>query len=137
MQTHSATRPAMLLRRALIGNVIFSAVSAVIGIVAARPLGDFFEIEPWIIVAAGAGLGAWAGHVGVNARRNEPRIADAWVTVVGDLGWTAGAIVLAFTDLISTGGKIVLLATGVATFDFAAFQIAGIRRMTAAGLADG
>jgi hypothetical protein len=51
--------------------------------------------------------------------------------VAGDPVCTAAAIALALTSLISAGGKVILLISGIATFAFAVVQTRGIRMIGA------
>ena len=121
-----------LLRRALVGNALFSAVAAVVMIVASGRISDFTGLSPgWVPAAIGAGVLIWAVDVAYIARRDEIPRWLAWMVIGGDLARVAasyGIIIAGVPELTTAGAWTVgILAEIVAAF--AAIQYLGLRRL--------
>ena len=123
-----------LLRRGLIGNAIFSAISGAVMIVGSGQVSDFTGLTPgWVPAAIGAGVLLWALDVGWIARRDEIKPSQAWFVIGGDLLWvvTSFAIILAGVPELTAAGKwtVGILAEIVGVF--AVVQYLGLRRLRA------
>lgn len=120
-----------LLRQALYANVIFTALTALAALVFAAPLAEEFEVATWVMVAAGAGLLAWAALVWVFARRDPARRQEAWLVIAGDELWVIAVIVLlaAFPDALSDSGKLILAILTIVVAGLASAQLLGLRKL--------
>ena len=120
-----------ILHRALIGNALFSAASAVALIALAAPLADALELPAWLLVAIGAGLVPFAVLVRRVARDPHPSMVRS---IIGaDIAWvvTAAVVLLAFSTSMAPAASIALAIVTVAVADFAILQWVGLRRMAA------
>ncbi len=121
---------ACLLRKALIGNALFSTLSGLTVILAhswvIRILGLSKNINLLIL---GVGLIAFAATLVINARRPQVKTSDAWIAVWMDLVWVLGSYVLIFIVPFSMGGKWIVGVVAELVLVFAILQIVGIRKM--------
>lgn len=129
-----AERRDALLRRALAGNALFSAVSGVALILGSGPIGDFTGLTPaWLPAAIGGGVLAWALAVARLARSDELRPGPVGMVIAGDLTWvvTSYAILAVGAPEFTTGGAwaVAILAEIVALFGIV--QYLGLRRLRA------
>src|SRR5215831_10714519 len=89
--------PACFLRKALMGNALFSTLSGLTILLAQgwvlRILGLASNINLLIL---GVGLVVFAVTLVVNARRQQVKKSDAWIAVCMDLAWVLGSSVLIF-----------------------------------------
>lgn len=121
-----------LLRRALVGNALFSAVAGALLIAASGWLSGFTGLTPgWVPAAIGAGVLLWAVDVGWIARKETLDLKQAKLVIAGDLAWVAvsyGVIISGRPELTTAGVWTVgILAEIVAAF--AIVQYLGLRRM--------
>jgi hypothetical protein len=119
-----------LLRKALVGNALFSIFSALTILAFNHWLVRFLGLPEQVsLIVLAIGLIGYAVMLLLNARRPSIKVSDAWVAVVMDAVWVLGSYALLFTVPFSAGGKwlVVLLAEVVLTF--AVLQIFGIRRI--------
>lgn len=121
-----------LLRNALRGNSLFSAVSGLILVIDAGLLADFMGIEttlPFIII--GIGLLLHAANLFLNSRNRPVSKALGWFAVIGDVLWVVATAIILMTDAFAlTGsGKWLLLIIADVVLIFAIAQYLGIRRM--------
>ena len=120
-----------ILHRALIGNALFSAASAVALIALAAPLAAALELPAWLLVAIGAGLVPFAVLVRRAARDPHPSMVRS---IIGaDIAWVviATVVLLAFGASMAPAASMALAIATVAVADFAILQWVGLRRMTA------
>jgi hypothetical protein len=95
-----------LLKKALLGNAVFSILSGVAIVIANRWLVRFLGLpENVSLVILGIGLIAYAATLLLNARRPVIKITDAWVAVIVDIVWVVGSYVLILVVPFSAGGK--------------------------------
>jgi hypothetical protein len=119
-----------LLKKALMGNALFSILSGVAIVIANRWLVRFLGLpENVSLVILGVGLIAYAATLLLNARRPAIKITDAWVAVIMDLVWVVGSYVLILVVPFSTGGKWVIASVAELVLAFAVLQWLGIRRI--------
>lgn len=129
-------QPDHLLRRSLQANAAFSAISGLLLVAAAQPIGRLIGFElPALYVALGLGLMGFALALFAIARRPVLRPMEArWASLL-DLGWVVGSVgLLVLPDLaITLEGRwlIALVADTVALF--ALLQWLGLQRLTRAG----
>ena len=123
-----------LLRQALRGNGVFSAVSGLVLVLAARPLATFMGLA-WPLALTGIGLvllpyAAFLFWVTAQAEIDQRAAKTA---VILDALWVVGSILLLLTDWLnlSAAGNwtVALLAEAVLTFCI--LQAVGLRRSRA------
>jgi hypothetical protein len=121
---------ASLLRKALIGNALFSSLSGVTILFAQgwvlRILGLSKNISLAIL---GIGLLVFAVTLLINACRQQVRTSDAWIIVWLDLAWVLVSYVLIFVVPFSAEGKWVVGVVAELVAAFAVLQFLGIRRI--------
>jgi hypothetical protein len=121
---------ACLLRKALIGNALFSTVSGLTILFAQgwvlRILGLPSSVN---LLVLGAGLIVFAVTLVINARKQQVKKSDAWIAVCMDVAWVIGSYVLIFILPFSTEGKWVVAVVAEAVLVFAVLQFVGIRRI--------
>ena len=121
---------ACFLRRALMGNALFSTLSGLTILFAQgwvlRILGLARNVNLLIL---GVGLIVYAVTLLVNARRQQVKKSDAWIAVLMDVAWVLGSYILIFTVPFSTEGKWVVGVVAELVLVFAVLQFVGIRRI--------
>jgi hypothetical protein len=121
---------ACFLRKALIGNALFSTLSGLTILFAQgwvlRILGLSKDVSLPIL---GLGLLVFAATLVINARRQQVKTSDAWMAVLMDVAWVLGSYVLIFIIPFSTEGKWVVGLVAELVLGFAVLQIVGIRRI--------
>ena len=119
-----------LLRKALIGNALFSTLSGLTILFAQgwvlRILGLSSSVNLLIL---GVGLIVFAVTLVINARKQQVKKSDAWIAVLMDLAWVVGSCVLIFVVPFSTGGRWVVALVAELVLLFAVLQFVGIRRI--------
>jgi hypothetical protein len=130
-QIAQSVQESKLLRQALRGNGIFSAVSGLVLIVAARPLATFMGLA-WPLALTITGLVLLPYAAVLLWATSQPEIDSrlAKTAVLLDSLWVMGSVLLLLTDWLnlSVAGNwtVALLAEAVLTF--AILQAAGLRR---------
>jgi len=121
--------PACFLRKALMGNALFSTLSGLTILLAQgwvlRILGLASSVNLLIL---GAGLIVFAITLVVNARKQQVKKSDAWIAVLMDVAWVLGSYILIFIVPFSTEGKWVVGVVAELVLVFAVLQFVGIRR---------
>lgn len=121
---------ACFLRKALMGNALFSTLSGLTILFAQgwvlRILGLTSNVNLLIL---GVGLIVFAVTLVVNARRQQVKRSDAWIAVLMDLAWVLGSYILIFIVPFSTEGKWVVGVVAELVLVFAVLQFVGIRRI--------
>lgn len=121
---------ACLLRKALIGNALFSTLSGLTILFAQgwvlRILGLSSTVSLLIL---GVGLIVFAATLVINARKKQVKKSDAWIAVLMDLAWVVASFALIFVVPLSTGGKWVVGVVAELVLTFAVLQFVGIRRI--------
>jgi hypothetical protein len=119
-----------LLKKALIGNAMFSGFSGVAIVVANRWLVKFLGLPDKVSLAVlGVSLIVYAAVLWFNARRPKIRITDAWVAVVMDAVWVLSSYTLILMIPFSLAGKWVVALVAELVLSFAVWQWLGIRRI--------
>ena len=121
---------ACFLRKALMGNALFSTLSGLTILFAQgwvlRILGLSKDVSLPIL---GLGLLVFAATLVINARRQQVKTSDAWMAVFMDVAWVLGSYVLIFIVPFSVAGKWVVGLVAELVLGFAVLQIVGIRRI--------
>jgi hypothetical protein len=122
--------PACFLRKALMGNALFSTLSGLTILLAQgwvlRILGLPSSVN---LLVLGAGLVVFAITLVINARKQKVKKSDAWIAVCMDFAWVLGSYVLIFIVPFSTAGKWVVGIVAELVLLFAVLQFLGIRRI--------
>ena len=122
--------PSCFLRKALIGNALFSTLSGLTILLAQgwvlRILGLPSSVNLLIL---GAGLIVFAVTLVINARKQQVKKSDAWIAVLMDVAWVLGSYILIFIVPFSTEGKWVVGVVAELVLVFAVLQFVGIRRI--------
>jgi hypothetical protein len=132
MTTVQSTTQSNFLRRVLQANGIFSGLSGVAFILAARPLAAFLGLAaPVILMGIGLGLLLYAVALFREAARETIDRQFVIAAIIMDAAWVVGSIVLLLTGWVpfTLAGKwaIALVADLVAIF--AGLQFYGLRRL--------
>jgi hypothetical protein len=121
---------ACLLRKALLGNALFSTLSGLTILFAQRWVLGILGVSNRIsLVVLGIGLIAFAAILVVNAKRPQVKTSDAWMAVLMDVAWVVASYVLIFVVPFSTEGKWVIAVVAELVLLFAILQFVGIRRI--------
>jgi hypothetical protein len=119
-----------LLKKALIGNAVFSVVSGVVILFANRWLVRFLGLPENISLAIlGVSLIGYAALLWLNVSRPKIRISDAWVAVIMDAVWVVGSYALILAVPFSVRGKWLVCLVAELVLAFAILQWQGIRRV--------
>jgi len=122
--------PSLFLRRAILGDVIFSGASAVLLSFGAGALAPWLERPEALLRETGLFLIAYAILVGwLGTRRAMPK-ALVSIVIAGNAAWTLASIALLFTGAVTPSllGEILVVAQAIATGVFAQLQYIGLRR---------
>lgn len=118
------------LKRALIVNAVFSVFSGLAILAANRWLVRFLGLPDKIsLTILGLSLIGFALMLGLNARRQNIRITEAWIAVITDAVWVAGSFALIFLVPFSVEGKWVVAVVAELVLAFAILQWLGIQRI--------
>ncbi len=120
-----------LLRRALLGNALFSAVSGVTLLLLAAPLSNVLELPVWLLTVVGVGLLPFAAVVALIAR--DPDLPSTRAVIGADIAWVvvAAAVLVTVGSSMAPSAAITLGIVTVAVADFAVLQWVGLRRVVA------
>lgn len=119
-----------LLRRALLGNALFSTLSAMTILLAPRWVLRLLGLSQSLSLSVlGFSLIAFAVALVINARRPQVKTSDAWAAVIMDVVWVLGSGALLFLVPFSTSGKWVVVLVADLVLIFAILQFAGIRKI--------
>lgn len=124
---------APLLRRALIGNAIFSAISALILSAFAPEIAALVGLsEPDFARAIGLGLMPWAAFLFISARRPRLPVIAAISAIIGDVGWVLASAIGSATLAahIPASGLWAIGTVAFAVAGFAIVQTRGISQAT-------
>ena len=119
-----------LLRNSLIGNALFSMLSALMILVSSGRLAQFIGLRDHMVLTVLAiSLAGYAVILLVNARRPKIKISDAWMAVILDAVWVIGSYALIFVVPFTFGGKWLIAGVAEIVLVFAILQSFGIRRV--------
>jgi len=119
-----------LLRVALYGNSVFSALSGIFLIVAAKLLAVLIGVSPPSILI-GIGVAVFVNAIGLflNARRQTINLKEAWLAVILDTAWVVGSVILIFAGYLSTLGNWVVAIVAKIVLLFGVLQLTGIYKL--------
>jgi len=119
-----------MLRKALMGNALFSTVSGLIILFAQKWVLGILGLANSISLAIlGVALIVFAATLVINARKQKIKSSDAWTPVLLDLAWVAGSGALILFVPFSAEGKWVVAGVAEVVFLFAVLQFVGLRRI--------
>src|SRR5215470_16952569 len=119
-----------LLRKALIGNALFSTLSGLTILFAQRWVLRILGLSSSVnLLILGVGLIVFAVTLVINAQKHQVKKSDAWIAVLMDLAWVVGSYVLIFLVPFSPMGKWVVGIVAEVVLLFAVLQFVGIRRI--------
>jgi len=119
-----------LLRMALMGNALFSTISALTLILAGQWVVRLLGLPEAVnLLTMGISLLVFAVTLVVFARKKPIKVSDAWIAVVLDLAWVIGSYPLPFVVPFSTTGKWIVGIVAEVVLLFALMQWLGIRRI--------
>ena len=125
-----------LLEKALNANAWFSRISGLVLAVLSPWLADFAGIDTWIVLVVGLGLIGYSLWLGAAASRRPILRSEALTAVVGDDLWVMGAaVIIFFTDWITTEAKVVLGVLTAIVALFGIVQVIGLAQQDKADLA--
>ncbi len=118
------------LRRALLGNGVFSLISGIILIVTAKPLSELFGLSmSAILTGLGVSLLLYAAGLFRNALQEEICQTEALLAVILDAAWVVGSVVLITTGILTRTGNWTAAIVADVVLLFAVLQFIGLRRM--------
>jgi hypothetical protein len=118
------------LRRALLANASFSAISGLVLVSAQRSVVRLLGLPETInLISLGISLLVFAAILVLFARKNPIKLLHAWIAVILDATWVIGSYPLLFVVPFSTSGKWVVGIVAEVVMVFALMQWLGIRRI--------
>jgi hypothetical protein len=126
----SLTDRQKLLRNSLIGNALFSLLSAAIIAACSEWLAQFIGLhDHFALTILAISLAGYAIILLINARRPKIKISDAWMAVTLDAIWVIASYALIFIVPFTFGGKWLIAGVAEIVLAFAVLQSFGIRRV--------
>ncbi len=116
-----------LLRRALLANAIFSALSGVILLLASKRLAQLLGTSV-SLVPIGVMLLIYAAGLLWNARRENISRMEAWIAVILDVAWVAGSAIIIFAGVLTATGNWMVAIVADVVLLFAVLQLIGLRK---------
>lgn len=131
-QTVAHISTPVLLRRALLGNAIFSTLTGGLLVLDAGPLAAFIGLSaPMVLIVMGLVVIGYAAFLFRAVWLDSIPPALAIATVAADTAWVAASIVLLLTDWVAftPEGHWVIAAVADIVGLFALLQFIGLRQM--------
>jgi hypothetical protein len=122
--------PSLFLRRAILGDAIFSGVSALLLAFGAGALAPLLNLPEALLRETGLFLIAYAALVGwLGTRQSMPR-ALVMIVIAGNAAWTIASIALLFSGAVTPNlpGEAFVAMQAIATGALAELQYIGLRR---------
>lgn len=118
----------LLLRRALLGNALFSTVSGLSLLAAAGVLDAPLGVPAVALRVVGVALLPFALALWRSSRRKAVDRTEAWVAVWLDFGWVAGSAALVVGELwpLKSAGVVAVLTVATLVLGFAVLQTVGL-----------
>ena len=122
--------PSQFLRRAILGDAIFSGASAVLLTFGAGALAPLLDLPEALLLETGLFLIAYAMLVGWLGSRQAMPKALVIIVIAGNAAWTLASIALLFSGAVTPNllGEIFIAAQAVAVGALAELQYIGLRR---------
>jgi hypothetical protein len=119
-----------LLRNSLIGNALFSMLSALLILTSTGWLAQFLGLRDRIgLTVVAISLVGYTVILVINARRPKIKMSDAWMAVILDAIWVIASYALIFIVPFTFGGKLLIAGVAEVVLVFAVLQSFGIRRV--------
>jgi uncharacterized protein YjeT (DUF2065 family) len=122
--------PSPFLRRAILGDAIFSGASAVLLTFGGGALAPWLELPEALLRETGLFLIVYAILVGwLGTRHTMPKALVA-IVIAGNAAWTLASVALLFSGALTPNllGEIFVAAQAIATGALAELQYIGLRR---------
>ena len=122
--------PSVFLRRAILGDAIFSGVSAVLLTFGAGALAPLLNLPEALLRETGLFLIAYAALVGwLGTRQSMPK-ALVMIVIAGNAAWTIASIALLFSGAVTPNllGEAFVALQATAVGAIAELQYIGLRR---------
>ncbi len=122
--------PSQFLRRAILGDAIFSGASAMLLTFGAGALAPWLELPEALLRETGLFLVVYAILVGwLGTRHTMPKALVA-IVIAGNTAWTLASIALLFSGAVTPNllGEVFVAAQAIATGVLAELQYIGLRR---------
>ena len=126
--------PSVFLRRAILGDAIFSGVSAVLLTFGAGALAPLLNLPEALLRETGLFLIAYAALVGwLGTRQSMPK-ALVLIVIAGNAAWTIASIALLFSGAVTPNlsGEAFVTIQAIAVGALAELQYIGLRRSSGA-----
>jgi hypothetical protein len=122
--------PSLFLRRAILGDAIFSGASAVLLSFGAGALAPFLNLPETLLRESGLFLIAYAALVGWLGTRPSMPKALVVTVIAGHAAWTVASIALLFSGAVTPNllGEAFVVAQAIAVGALAELQYIGLRR---------
>lgn len=128
---HTARPDHVLLRRTLVVNGLFSAISGALILLLSGPIATYFGLpSPTAMMALAVVILAFALFVYLTLRSVPMNRTQATLILIGDIVWVVASAIILVGDLFSltAGGKVMVLIAALIVADFALFEWIGLRR---------
>ncbi len=121
-----------LLRYSLTGNGVFSILTGAIALVFSTPLGTYMGVSPIALSVVGVSVAVFGGTVYFVSKRSPINRRFAVLTVIADIVWVLGAVVLiaVFPETMTSEGAALLVVVSGVVGLFAVLQSVGLRSST-------
>lgn len=122
--------PSVFLRRAILGDAIFSGASAVLLTLGAGELAPLLNLPEALLRETGLFLIAYAALVGwLGTRQAMPRPL-VLIVIAGNAAWTLASIALLFSDAVTPNllGEVFVVMQAIIVGALAELQYIGLRR---------
>jgi hypothetical protein len=122
--------PSQFLRRAILGDAIFSGASAAMLTLGGGELAPWLNLPEALLRETGLFLIAYAVLVGwLGTRQAMPKLLVA-IVIAGNVAWTLASIALLFSGAVTPNllGEAFVAAQAIATGALAELQYIGLRR---------
>jgi hypothetical protein len=122
--------PSSFLRRAILGDAIFSGASALLLTLGAGALAPLTNLPEALLRETGLFLVAYAALVGWLGTRPSMPKPLVWIVIAGNAAWTVASIALLFSGAVTPNllGEAGLAMQAIAVGVFAELQYVGLRR---------
>ena len=122
--------PSLFLRRAILGDAVFSGASAVLLTLGAGALAPLLELPEALLRETGLFLIAYAMLVGWLGTRQAMPKSLVVIVIAGNAAWTLASIALLFSGAVAPNlaGEAFIAAQAIAVGALAELQFVGLRR---------
>jgi hypothetical protein len=122
----SIVYPNTWLKRVLVADAVVSGAVALLQLAAAKRVSELTGLSASLLIGTGAFLVAYVALLLTLASRSRLPASLLWLVIVGNVGWAAGALVVATGGLPGLGIALAAIHA-VAVTTFAALEYQGLR----------